>query len=55
VDKRVPNSWVIRTATNGFFSLAPESWQQDNFWDLLYEDYADAMRIFDYERKRLME
>ncbi|MNV94797.1 hypothetical protein D3C71_1896250 [compost metagenome] len=55
VDNRLPRSWVVKSTSEGFFSLAPESWHREDFWEMFYEDNPEAIKIFEYEKKRLSD
>jgi hypothetical protein len=54
VTSKIPPTWIIGW-TKGLFKLTPEPWSQAGFWDRYYDRDPDAIRVFEEERKKILE
>lgn len=55
VSSRVPSSWIITWNSNGVFELTTEAWNQPGFWERYFEHDAAAIRVFEEQRKMIVE
>jgi len=51
---KVPASWVATWNESGVFELTDERWSNTGFWDRFYDRDADALRVFEQERSRIV-
>jgi hypothetical protein len=54
VTSKIPDTWIVKYM-KGEIDFTPESWSQTDFWDRFYDGNSDAFRIFDEERKKIIE
>lgn len=52
---KIPPSWIVAWGKDGSLHLRPESWNQPGFLERYYDKDADAMRIFEEERRKIIE
>ena len=50
----VPGSWIATWNERGVFELTAEQWNSIGFWDRFYDRDADALRVFEQERERIV-
>ncbi len=55
VTSKIPPSWIVAWGKDGSLHLRPESWNEPGFWERYYDKDTDAMRIFEEERRKIME
>jgi hypothetical protein len=54
VTHKLPDAWIIKWGKDGFFQLTPELWSHAGFWERFYDKDSDAIRIFEEERKKIV-
>src|ERR1700722_5571273 len=51
VSSIIPPTWIIFPGPASLIYLTPEPWTQPSFWDRYYNDDAEALKVFDQERR----
>lgn len=55
VSSKIPDSWVIAWGKGNFFELTPEAWSQSGFWERYYDREPNAVRIFEEEKRKIID
>jgi hypothetical protein len=55
ISAKVSPSWVVCWKTDGLFDLSPERWARPGFWEKFYDNSPEAVRIFEEEKKRIVD
>jgi hypothetical protein len=55
ISARIPNTWIATWSTKGTFELTTEPWNRPGFWEKYYDRDPDALRIFEEERRKIVE
>lgn len=55
VTPKIPATWTISWGKDGFFELAPQQWCHTGFWESYYDRDPDTVRIFEEERRKIIE
>jgi hypothetical protein len=55
VSHSVPPQWIIIAKDNGSILLTPKLWSENRFWERYYDQEAEALKVFDQERRKMAE
>jgi len=55
VSAKIPSSWIVTWSSKGVFELTTEPWCQSGFWERYYDKDPEAVRIFENERRKIIE
>jgi hypothetical protein len=51
----IPRTWIIVWGKEDFFELSPRPWTRPGFWEQYYDGEPDAVKVFEEERKKIIE
>ena len=49
VSHKIPTNWKINPGTLALFTLGPQAWEEDEFWDLCHDGDAHAIEVYKRE------
>jgi hypothetical protein len=55
VTPNIPSSWIVTRDKDDSIKLRPERWNQPGFWERYYDKDPEAIRIFEEERRKIIE
>lgn len=55
VTQNIPNSWIVTWDKDGSLHLRPGRWSQPGFLERYYDKDPEAIRIFEEERRKIIE
>ena len=55
VSTQIPPSWIVAWGKEGSLHLRPERWNKPGFLEEYYDKDAEAIRIFEEERRKIIE
>jgi hypothetical protein len=51
----IPPSWKVSFIANGYFTLVPEKWSEEGFWERYFDGDPRTVQVFEEERKKIIE
>ena len=54
MSNKIPTNWKINPGTLNIFTLGPQAWEEDEFWERCYDGDLDAIKVFKREATIIM-
>ena|SRR2546425_9075809 len=55
LSSKIPDTWIITWNSKGVFELTTNAWNQPGFWERYFDNDSEAIRIFEEERRKIVE
>ena len=54
ISNKIPASWIFQRDSDRLYSVLPERWSRDGFWEDYYNDDPKAIQDFNNEKEKIL-